>query len=86
MQRHLNEVMMMHKLASFLSVKEINEKMLKTSEYVTVYICLNVIDFEQQSIIARLIAEIYLINDLTANLLLIINVLIFQKMILNFKN
>ena len=86
MQCHLNEVMMMHKLVSLLSMKKINEKMLRTFEYVTVCICLNVIDFEQQSIIARLIAEIYLIDDLTTNLLLIIDVLISQKMILNFKN
>ena len=77
---------MMHKFASFLSIKEINDKMLKTFEYVIICICLNIIDFEQQLIIARMLAEIYLINDLSANLLLIINVLIFQKIILNFKH
>ena len=47
MQHYLNEIMMMHKLVSFLSMKEVNEKMLKTFEYVTICICLNVIDFEQ---------------------------------------
>ena len=86
MQRHLNEIMMMHKFVSSLSIKKIDEKMLRTFKYVTIYICLNVIDFEQQSIIAKLIAEIHLIDNLTTNLLLIIDVLIFQKMILNFKN
>ena len=38
MQRHLNEVMIMHKLVSFLSMKEINGKMLRTFKYVTVSI------------------------------------------------
>ena len=47
MQRHLNEVMIMHKFVSSLSMKEINEKMLRTFEYVTACICLNVIDFKQ---------------------------------------
>ena len=86
MQRYLNDIMMMHKFASFLSIRRINDKMLRTFEYITVCICLNVIDFEQRSIIARMFAEIHLIDDLFANLLLIIDVLIFQKIILNFKN
>ena len=46
MQRYLNDIMIMHKLASSLSIRRIDDKMLKTSEYVTIYICLNVIDFE----------------------------------------
>ena len=77
MQRHLNDIMMMHKFVSFLSIKKINDKMLRTFEYVIIYICLNVIDFERRSIIARMLAEIYLIDNLFANLLLIIDVLIF---------
>ena len=36
MQRHLNEIMMMHKLVLFLSIKEIDEKMPRTSEYITI--------------------------------------------------
>ena len=47
MQRHLNEVMIMYKFVSLLLIREIDEKMLKTFEYIIVYICLNVIDFEQ---------------------------------------
>ena len=86
MQRHLNDIMMMHKFVSFLSIKRVDDKMLKTFEYVTACICLNVINFEQRSIIARMFAEIHLIDDLFANFLLVIDVLIFQKMILNFKN
>ena len=46
-QRHLNKVMMMHKFASFLLMKEVNEKMLRTFEYVTACICINVINFKQ---------------------------------------
>ena len=46
MQRHLNKIMMMHKLASSLSMKEVDGKMLRTFKYITVCICLNVIDFE----------------------------------------
>ena len=77
MQRHLNKIIMMHKLVSLLSMKEVNEKMLRTFKYVIICLYLNVVDFKRQLIIARLIAKIHLIDVLTTNLLLIINVLIF---------
>ena len=46
MQHHLNNIMMMHKFVSFLSIRKINDKILKTSEYIIVCIYLNIIDFE----------------------------------------
>ena len=86
MQRHLGEAMVVHKLASPLSVRGVGGKMLRTSEYVTACICLDATDSEQQPIIARLFAEIHLVDDLAANLLLVTDVLVPQEMVLNFKD
>ena len=85
LRHHLNDIMMIHKLISSFSVREIDDKMLKTSKYVMIYVCIDVIDFEQL-ITARFLTEIHLIDDLTANLLLVTNIMIFQQIILNFKN
>ena len=85
LRRHLNNIMMIHKLISSLPVREINDKMLKTSKYVMTYICIDVINFEQ-FITARFLTKVHLIDDLTANLLFVTNIMIFQQIILNFKN
>ena len=85
LQHYLNNIMMIYRLISLLLIREINDKMLKTSKYVMTYVCIDVIDFEQ-FITTRFLAKIYLIDDLTANLLFVTNVIISQQIILNFKN
>ena len=85
LRRHLNDIMMIYRLISPFLVRGVNNKMLRTSKYVMIYVCIDVIDFEQ-FITARFLTEIYLVNDLIVNLLFVTDVIISQQIILNFKN
>ena len=72
-------------MISLFLVREINNRILRILKYVMIYVCIDVINFKQ-FITTRFLAEIHLINYLIANLLFVINVMIFQQIILNFKN
>lgn len=76
--------MKIHKLVSLLLVRRIDDKIIKTNEYVTINVYIDDVDFNRNLVISRFMTKIHLINNLKVNLFLEMNVLKSQKMILNF--
>ncbi len=64
-----------YKLASLLPVREVDGKIVRTSEFVLAYIYIDGVDPEKRVAIAQFIIEIYLVDNLKIKLLLSIDIL-----------
>ena len=67
-------------------MRKIKKIIIKINEYVITQFYIDNIITNKKSIIAYVIVEIYLINDLKINMLIEINILKSQKIILNFEH
>ena len=86
MKLQLNNEMKIEQLFSSLSMKKINDKLIKINDFVIInlfFVDINVVD---EFIIVVISIEVHLINDLKINMFVDVNVLKFQKMILNFEH
>ena len=86
MKLQLNNEMKIQQLFSSLSMKKINDKLIKINDFVMInlfFVDINVVD---EFIIVVISIEVHLINDLKINMFVDVNVLKFQKMILNFEH
>lgn len=84
MLTQLNNIIEIHKLVLLLLVRKVNNKIIKTSEYITINVYINDVNSNCNLAIVRFITKIYLINNLKINLFIEINMLKLQKIILNF--
>lgn len=69
---------------SLLLVKDVENKIIRTSKYMFAYICINNIKSDKL-IIARFLVKIYLIDNFSVNLFIDIDVIALQIIIFNFK-
>lgn len=83
-QAQLDDIMKIHKLVSSLLIRDVDDKMIKTSEYVTIDVYIDDVDSSHKFVISRFMTNIHLVNNFKINLLLEIDVLESQKMILDF--
>lgn len=84
MLTQLDNIIEIHKLVLLLLVRKVNNKIIKTSEYITINVYINDVNSNCNLAIVRFITKIYLINNLKINLFIEINMLKLQKIILNF--
>ena len=77
--------MKMQKLKSSLSIRKINDKMIKINDFVVTQLYIDDVDFENKSIIACITIEIHFVDDLKINILVDVDVLTSQHTTLNFE-
>ena len=69
-----------------LLVKEINNKLIKISDFMLVQLFIIDVDVVDKFITTTIIVKIHLMNNLKVNMLINVNVLKSQKIILNFEH
>ena len=80
----MSENIKIQQLASFLLIREINDKLIKINDFVITYLFVIDINDIDEIITIVIFVEVYLINDLKINMLVDVNVLKSQKIIVNF--
>ena len=78
--------MKMQQLISSLSIKNVNDKLIKINDFVIIQLFIDDIDAIDKLIIAVFTIEIHLMNDFKTNMLIDVDVLKSQKMFLNFEH
>ena len=86
MKRQLGEDMRVQQLASPLPVRGVGGKLVKTSDFVRAQLFISGTDAAGNSTTAAIIAEVHLVDDLKANMLVGVDVLKPQKMTLDFEH
>ena len=84
MKQQLNDDMKIQQLASSISIRKINDKLIKINDFVLINLYIIDVDFIDKFTIAVVTAEVHLMNKLDVNMLIDVNVLKSQKMTLNF--
>ena len=85
MNRQLNFDMKMQKLKLSLSIRKINNKIIKINDFVVTQFYIDDVDFKNKSIIARITIKIHFVDDLKINMFVDVDVLISQHTTLNFE-
>ena len=86
MKTQLKNNMKIQQLTSSLSMKKINDKLIKFNNFVLIQLFINDIDVVDKFIMTMITIEIYLIDDLKTNMFIDVDVFKSQKMILNFEH
>lgn len=85
-KQQLNDDIKIQKSVSLISIRKVNNKLIKINDFVLINLYIIDVDFIDKFIIVVIIAKIYLINDFDVNMFINVNVLKLQKMLLNFDN
>ena len=78
--------MKVQQLISLISIRKINDKLIKINDFVLINLYIIDVDFIDRFIIIVMTTKIHLMNDFDVNMFIDVNVFKFQKMILNFDN
>ena len=78
--------MKIQQLIFSLSVRKVNDKLIKFSDFVLTQLFIDDIDVVDKFITTTIIVEVHLIDDLKTNMLIDVDVFKSQKMILNFEH
>ena len=86
MKKQLNDDMKIQQLALSMSIREINDKLIKISDFVLVDLFIIDVDSVDKSTTVVITAKVHLVNNFNVNMLIEVNVLKSQKMTLNFNS
>ena len=84
MTQQLSENMKIQQLTSSLSIREMNDKLIKINDFVMIHLFVIDINDVDEIITIVVFVEVHLIDDLKINMLVDVNVFKSQKMIVNF--
>ena len=83
-KQQLNDDIKMQQLIFFISIREVNDKLIKINDFILINLYIIDVDLIDKFIIIVITTKIHLMNDFNVNMFIDVNVFKFQKMTLNF--